>query len=100
MFLVLWEFDVKPGYEDRFEKLYGPSGDWARLFRRDSRYQETRLLRDPSRPACYLTLDFWTSRKSYEEFLSAHSAEYQALDSAGEGFTLKERRIGAYDGIS
>jgi hypothetical protein len=24
MFLVLWEFEVKPGNEERFEQVYGP----------------------------------------------------------------------------
>ena len=100
MFLVLWEFEVKPGCEERFEKVYGPDGDWAQLFRSDSHFQETRLLRDPFRPAFYLTLDFWKSRQSYEGFMSAHRAEYKAIDSAGEHLTVNERRIGAYERIS
>jgi len=32
MFLVLWEFEVKPGSEQRFERVYGPGGDWDSLF--------------------------------------------------------------------
>ena len=36
MFLVLWEFEVKPGCEERFERVYGAGGDWDSLFRRDS----------------------------------------------------------------
>lgn len=96
MFLVLWEFEVKPGYEKRFEKVYGPDGDWARLFRSEPHYHETRLLRDPFRPAVYLTLDFWESRQSYEEFMAAHGAEYKAIDITGEESTVNERRIGWY----
>jgi heme-degrading monooxygenase HmoA len=87
MFLVLWEYEVKPGSEKRFEEVYGPAGDWARLFRTGPHYRETRLLRDPLRPNIYVTLDFWTSRKSYEEFLAAHKSEYQSIDSLGEHLT-------------
>src|SRR6266849_6566322 len=47
MFLVLWEYEVKSGSEKQFEDVYGPAGDWARLFRTDSHYRETRLLCDP-----------------------------------------------------
>jgi len=36
MFLVLWEFEVKPECEERFERVYGTGGDWDSLFRRDS----------------------------------------------------------------
>jgi hypothetical protein len=97
MFLALWEYEVKPGSEKPFEKLYGPAGGWAQLFRTDSHYRETRLLRDPSRSNVYFTLDSWTSRNSYEEFMATHKSEYQSLDAVGENLTVNERRLGAYD---
>jgi heme-degrading monooxygenase HmoA len=100
MFLVLWEFEVKQGCQERFEKVYGPAGDWATLFRTGPHYQETRLLHDSFRPASYITLDFWNSRHSYEEFLQTHRAEYQALDSASEKLTVHERCIGASELLS
>ena len=100
MFLVLWEYEVKPGSAERFEKDYGPAGDWAQLFRTDLHYHETRLLRDPFRQNVYLTLDFWTSRESYETFLADHRAEYKAIDAIGERLTANEHRIGAYEQIS
>lgn len=97
MFVALWEFEVKPGCEERFERVYGPNGDWAKLFRSDSNYQETRLLRDATRAEIYLTLDFWKSRQAYERFMELHAAEYKKLDVAGEELTLGERRIGWYE---
>ncbi len=100
MFVALWEYEVKPGCEERFEKVYGPEGDWAKLFRRDSNYQETRLLRDVARPTIYLTLDFWSSRQAYERFMETHAAEYKALDAEGEKLTLGERRIGCFETVS
>jgi hypothetical protein len=97
MFVALWEYEVKPGCEERFENAYGPGGDWVRLFRSDSTYRETRLGRDPFRPAIYLTLDFWNSRKGYEQFMALHKNEYKAIDAAGEELTSMERRIGHYE---
>ena len=32
MLLALWEFEVKPGCEERFERVYGPGGDWDPCF--------------------------------------------------------------------
>ncbi len=97
MFVALWEFEVKRGCEERFENAYGPAGDWARLFRSDSNYRETRLLRDPFRPAIYLTLDFWNSRDVYESFLVEHRAEYEAIDKASAGLTINQRRVGWFE---
>ena len=100
MFVVLWEFDVKPGSEERFEKVYGPWGDWAKLFQNDPAYQRTLLLRDPFRPHTYVTCDFWTNKNAYEAFRQKHSAAYQALDQRCEELTLAERKIGAFEQIA
>ncbi len=94
MFVALWEYEVKPGCEERFEKVYGPEGDWAKLFRRDGNYQETRLLRDTLRRGVYLTMDFWESRKACEGLMAEQRTEYEAIDAVGEQMTAKERRIG------
>src|ERR1700758_604377 len=97
MFLALWEFEVKPGCQKCFLKVYSPEGDWAKLFRKDANYQETRLLHDLNRPATYLTLDFCTSRQAYEAFMAAHAVEYGSLDAAGGEWTLKERQIAWFE---
>jgi Antibiotic biosynthesis monooxygenase len=97
MFVALWEFEVKPGCEERFEKAYGPDGDWARLFRNDSHYHETRLVRDTFRRGVYLTMDFWESRGAYEEFMARHRTEYEAIDAIGKDMTVKEWRIGWFE---
>jgi heme-degrading monooxygenase HmoA len=99
MFVVLWEFEVKPGCENRFERVYGVNGEWAALFRSDAFYRETRLLRDASRALVYVTMDAWDSREAFDEFLRARKEEYKTLDAACEGLTAMERRIGAYEEI-
>jgi heme-degrading monooxygenase HmoA len=100
MFLVLWEYDVKPGLESRFQKVYGPDGHWAQFFRRDPHYRETRLLRELSRPNVYVTLDFWDSREPYENFRQQNRRAYLALDRSCEALTLREKHLGSFDQIS
>ena len=97
MFVVLWEFEVKPGSEERFESVYGPEGDWAALFRRDTQYLQTDLLRDLSQRGVYLTADYWHSQAAYEAFLANHQAEYRVLDAANQELTASERKIGAFE---
>jgi hypothetical protein len=100
MFLVLWEFEVKPGCEQRFERVYGPGGDWDSLFRRDPDHERTELFRDTVKPRVYLTADYWKSRNSYEEFLHSRGAEYKSLDAMAEELTANERHIGSYESIA
>jgi heme-degrading monooxygenase HmoA len=100
MFVILWEFEVKPGCEKQFEDRYGPDGDWARLFRRDPNYRETRLLRDAIRANRYITLDAWDSREAYENFQQENREEYQALDASFESLTVSETNLGSFMGVS
>jgi hypothetical protein len=97
MFLVLWEFEVKPGCEEQFVTVYGPGGDWDSLFHRDAHHAGTQLFRDTARPLTYLTADYWLSRESYEEFLQVQKADYHTLDAATANLISAERRIGAYE---
>ena len=94
MFVTLWEFEVKSGSEELFEKVYGPEGDWVRLFRRDARYRGTRLLRDVGAARVYVTMDTWESRAAYEEFREKFEGEYEELDQGCEGMTARETKIG------
>lgn len=96
MFLVLWEYEVKSGSEEKFEEVYGAGGAWARLFRRAKGYRETQLVRDTDRAGIYLTLDYWNSREEYEKFRMDFRKEYEELDKVGDGLTVRETRIGRF----
>ena len=93
MFVILWEFEVKPGSEEAFEKAYGPAGLWARFFQRDPHYRGTKLLRDVSRPFHFYTIDYWDFESAYRAFLARHSAAYQELDRSCADLTVRERHV-------
>jgi hypothetical protein len=100
MFLVLWEFEVKPGNEERFELVYGPSGKWAQLFQSDPAYQRTLLLPDSTRELTYLTCDFWDSGAAYENFRRRNRDAYLAIDRECAELTLTESKIGAFERLA
>ncbi len=97
MFLALWEFEVKSGCEERFRSVYGAEGEWARLFRTDPNFLETRLLRDPVQANKFVTLDFWESRSAYESFKELNHAAYLAMDRNCQSLTTFERCLGYFD---
>jgi heme-degrading monooxygenase HmoA len=96
MFVALWEFEVKPGLEDSFQKIYGPQGSWVQLFRRDPHFRETRLLRDAVHPQVYFTLDYWDSETDYQNFKHNNLDAYESLDRETQNLTLSERHIGCF----
>ena len=96
MYVVIWEYEVRPDASMRFEAMYGPQGEWVALFRRYPGCIATELLRgDGDR---YLSIDRWESGQAYERFQRQAQEDYARLDAAGDALTLAERRIGAYTG--
>jgi heme-degrading monooxygenase HmoA len=95
-YLIMWEFQVRPGMEKRFEKTYGSDGDWARLFIHDESYIGTDLVHGLNGERTYMTLDFWKSRQAYDDFRKRRLAKYKALDQQCEDLTESEREIGRF----
>src|SRR4051794_28415642 len=95
----MWEFIVRPGKEQAFEKIYGPEGEWAQFFRQGDGYCGTELSRDLDEPRRYVTLDFWESRVAYETFKMQHAAEYKAIDQKCESLTEKEQEIWKFERV-
>jgi heme-degrading monooxygenase HmoA len=98
-YAYIWEYTVRQGCVDEFERAYGPSGAWVELFARASGYIRTELHRDRATPNRYVTIDYWDSAASWEAFRSDMSAEFEAIDSRCEKLTLAEREIGRLDPV-
>ena len=96
MHLAIWEYEVRAGAETAFEKLYGPEGGWAALFRQYPGYLGTELLKNPA-TGRYLTIDRWRSAADYDAFLAVAATSYAELDAQGDALTQDEHRIGRYD---
>ena len=45
-FVYVWAYRVLPERVDEFRRLYGPDGEWVRLFRQSRGYLSTNLYRD------------------------------------------------------
>ena len=97
VYVVLWRFRPRGGQESEFERAYGPSGDWAHLFRSGDGYLGTELLQRSGDPREYLTLDHWTSRAAYEAFRARWSSEYRRLDHRLGELTEEETLLGAFE---
>ena len=95
-YVYLWTFQVKPGCEAQFEKTYGPTGEWVRLFQKAAGYLRTELLRDRAVPGRYLTIDYWESEQSHRQFRQKSEAEFHQLDKRCEDLTESEGLVGHF----
>lgn len=95
-FVYIWEYEVAPEHVGEFERLYGPDGDWARLFRRHPGYLRTELHRDLGRPRRYVTVDYWGSRQARDELRTRFEREWEELDARGERLSVAESHLGDF----
>ena len=99
MFIRIWRYRVRQSDRERFEAIYRPDGDWARLFDRSASYLGTELLRgedDADGAASYVTIDRWRSGSDWLRFRDEHDEDYRALDRSCEALTDEELEIGDF----
>ena len=91
MHLIVWRYRVAPAQAARFEKIYGPDGDWARLFRKATGYRGTELIRGGD--GTWATIDRWESAEAWQAARDALGEEYARLDAACDALTLEEEKL-------
>ena len=96
-FLAIWEFRVQPGKEKLFEEAYGRRGIWAQFFASGKGFVATELNRDLKDSGRYITLDYWVSKREYDEFRAQHAQRYSAIDAECEAWTAEEKLIGSFE---
>jgi len=100
MYIIIWEYEVKPASLAEFENIYAPDGAWAKLFKKQAGYIGTELLRDENQPQRYLTIDQWATQEDYEAFRTKWKKEYEALDAQCEGLTERESLLGNWETVN
>lgn len=96
MFVVIWQYEVRPGCEAAFAALYGNGGAWVSLFREHDGYLGTELLQEDGEPTRFMTIDRWSSQAAYDAFLTSAESRYAQIDAQGDALTSAERRIGRF----
>jgi heme-degrading monooxygenase HmoA len=96
MYVILWTFEVRPGFETEFERVYAADGDWAQLFRQSPGFIGTELLHDVERRRHYSTIDRWESREDFEGCRREFRTAYDALDLRCAPLRVNQRLVGRF----
>ena len=98
MYVILWEFLVRPEKIGAFVTAYKSDGAWAKLFAHSEGYVGTELLAamDKDQGATFVTIDRWKTREDFASFQENFGSEYRQLDTQLEGLTAKERKLGTF----
>jgi heme-degrading monooxygenase HmoA len=97
MFVRIWQFRVPSEKADEFRDVYGPDGEWAKVFRREAGFLGTEVLHSATHPNIFLTIDRWDSVGAWAAFLRAWGEDYAALDRRCKRLNLSEAEIGSFE---
>jgi heme-degrading monooxygenase HmoA/ketosteroid isomerase-like protein len=97
MYVILWEFEVRPEKVASFVAAYGPDGIWAQLFTQADGFVGTELLRstDSEDGSRFLTIDRWQTAEYFARFQTQFATQYGRLDTQCERLAFKESKLGA-----
>jgi heme-degrading monooxygenase HmoA len=96
---VVWQFDVKPGREDDFERFYGAEGEWTAVNRHSRSYLGTSFLRDQSSTARYLVIEYWSEMLVYEQHRSFGAAEMTKLEARRSELVATVEPLGVFTAL-
>ena len=99
VYVTIWEFTAKPEFRAEFENFYGPGGEWVQLFRRSQAFLRTEFFRDRQSENRYVTVDYFSSKAGFDDFMRELRQEYEALDRRSDGLTDSQREIGAFTAL-
>jgi quinol monooxygenase YgiN len=63
---VVWQFQVKPGKQQEFERFFGADGEWSQVARRSRSFLGSSFLRDQASDTSYLLVEYWSEMVVYE----------------------------------
>jgi heme-degrading monooxygenase HmoA len=96
MYIIMWEFKVRPERVGEFVLAYNADGDWAQLFRLAEGYRGTELLASTEDVERFVTIDRWDKAEDFVLFQESFSQQYHSLDARLEGLTLSEIKLGTF----
>jgi hypothetical protein len=99
VYVRIWEYMAKPEARGEFENFYGPGGEWVQLFRRSKAFLRTDFFRDRQLENHYLTVDYFSSKAGFDDFMREVRQEYEALDRRCDAVRDSEREIGDFTGL-
>jgi hypothetical protein len=81
---VVWQFQVKPGKQQEFERFYGADGEWSKLARRSRSFLGSSFLRDQATDTSYLLIEYWSEMVVYERHRKSFVTDLNTIEGRRE----------------
>ena len=99
MVAVVWQFDIRPGTGEAFERMYGADGEWTKLSRRSRSFLGSSFLRDIGTELRYLLVEYWGEMVVYEKHVADFGDELQELERERERLVARMETVGVFTAL-
>ena len=99
MIAIMWQFEVKDGYEAEFQELYGVEGAWTTLNRSTRSYLGSSFLHDQNRPSRYVVIEYWSEMVVYEQHRAERSDRFAALEERSHALVNSVEPMGIFSAL-
>jgi quinol monooxygenase YgiN len=96
---VVWQFEVKPGQQEEFEKFYGADGEWTALGRRSRSFLGSSFLRDQARGTNYLLIEYWSEMVVYEQHRAYRSDALVKIEEQRDSLVEAMEPLGVFTAL-
>ena len=100
MIAIMWQFDVRQGREDEFERLYGVDGEWTKINRQTRSYLGSSFLRDQNRASRYIVIEYWSEMLVYEQHKVYRSETIASLEQYAEALVESTEPLGVFTALN
>ena len=80
MIAVVWQFDVREGRQQEFERFYGAGGPWTALSRRSRSFLGSSFLKALAQPDRYIVIEYWSEMVVYERHRKSVLTDMHTLE--------------------
>jgi heme-degrading monooxygenase HmoA len=96
---VVWQFEVREGKEDEFERFYGADGAWTSISRRSRSFLGSSFLRDLAQPERYLVVEYWSEMVVYERHHADFADEVVELEQQRAALVSVMKPLGLFNAL-
>lgn len=97
---VIWKYQIRSGYKEKFELAYGKEGAWSSFFSKSENYRGSYLLISNEEVYTYMLIDTWINQQSYEDFIRMNKETYEEMSSGFEYLYETEEKLGSFNSVS
>ncbi len=95
MAVNIWKFHVREGHAGDFVRMN--QEDWPKLFGLSPGYLGGGIGRNTDDPNVYVTMDRWTSKKAFDDFLGTYGNDFETLDALHKEHYESSEHIGFFE---